>query len=67
MISPEGNRIDIRPGDTILLTTQRDMSLTPSVIDDIRRRLRTSLKLPDDFPILVLDGMSLQVISEYES
>jgi hypothetical protein len=57
----EVSRIDIRPGDRLVVRVDSD--LTPEQADYIKEHLRRTLELPDDVRLIVLTHMKVQVLA----
>jgi hypothetical protein len=56
----EIQRWKLQPGDRLIVSTDREISLKD--VDLIRAKVRAALALPDDFPVLVTGpGVNLEV------
>lgn len=56
----EVQRLIVKPGDRIIVRTEARLDM--ATVDYMKRHVRASLGLADDFPVLILgDGMSLEV------
>ncbi len=49
----EIKRLDIRPGDRLVLRTS-DHVITPEQAAELRKRVATALLLPEDIPVVVI-------------
>ncbi len=56
----EVQRLALKPGDSLIVRVP--VQLDMATADYVTHKVRAVLRLPDDFPVLVLpDGMSLEV------
>ena len=58
----EVQRLRLEPGDILVIRSPQ--SLTPDDAQMVQQRVRVILRLPEDFPLLVLPGgMSVEAVS----